>query len=261
MKKKKKSNTPRRKSFKRPQRLESAKTWISTYEGKKIVQGYAKCYGVDLLCAITELQMLGHKFSDDYINRVKTSLENQRRAKEEKKREKELVNISESCIDRDNTFYFIAGYTSGGAPYGLTWEEMGLEPWTFPDDELVSQNVHVDLFDEKPKRKKFKNHELVDGKLLQTNKKFSHLKQSQKSLITDWFRIEYSKYFDTHKKFPNTKSQKASIIDSVYERIEEREIWIPYGEITRYFYKIQTKMKNKISKKIAVSNDYKNQES
>ena len=21
------------------------------------------------------------------------------------------------------------GYTSGGAPYGITWEEMGLKPW------------------------------------------------------------------------------------------------------------------------------------
>jgi hypothetical protein len=26
-------------------------------------------------------------------------------------------------------FFFIAGYTSGGAPYGVTWEEMGLEPY------------------------------------------------------------------------------------------------------------------------------------
>lgn len=32
-------------------------------------------------------------------------------------------------MEQDDTFFFIAGYTSGGAPYGLTWEEMGLEPW------------------------------------------------------------------------------------------------------------------------------------
>ena len=30
---------------------------------------------------------------------------------------------------QDDNFFFIAGYTSGGAPYGVTWEEMGLEPW------------------------------------------------------------------------------------------------------------------------------------
>ena len=32
-------------------------------------------------------------------------------------------------MERDDTFSFIAGYTSGGVPYGLTWEEMGLEQW------------------------------------------------------------------------------------------------------------------------------------
>ena len=26
-------------------------------------------------------------------------------------------------------FFFIAGHTPGGAPYGVTWEEMGLEPF------------------------------------------------------------------------------------------------------------------------------------
>ena len=34
-----------------------------------------------------------------------------------------------SPMEQDDTFFFIAGYTSGGVPYGLTWEEMGLEPW------------------------------------------------------------------------------------------------------------------------------------
>ena len=41
---------------------------------------------------------------------------------------------------QDNRFFFIAGYTSGGAPYGVTWDEMGLEPWqslsdSEPDDK------------------------------------------------------------------------------------------------------------------------------
>ena len=37
--------------------------------------------------------------------------------------------------DSDDRFYFIAGYTSGGAPYGVTWEEMGLSPWELPGEE------------------------------------------------------------------------------------------------------------------------------
>ena len=40
----------------------------------------------------------------------------------------------ESCNDR---FAFIAGYTSGGAPYGTTWEEMGIDP-LLPFSEKVS---------------------------------------------------------------------------------------------------------------------------
>lgn len=31
--------------------------------------------------------------------------------------------------EQDDTFFFIAGYTSDGAPYGVTWDEIGLEPW------------------------------------------------------------------------------------------------------------------------------------
>lgn len=36
---------------------------------------------------------------------------------------------------QDDTFFYIAGYTSGGAPYGVTWEEMRLEPWQGLEEE------------------------------------------------------------------------------------------------------------------------------
>ena len=49
---------------------------------------------------------------------------NTKRRKKCAKMEPEL-----SPMEQDDTFFFIAGYTSGGAQYGLTWEEMGLEPW------------------------------------------------------------------------------------------------------------------------------------
>ena len=38
-------------------------------------------------------------------------------------------NLAKEEILQDDRFFFIAGYTSGGAPYGITWEEMGLKPW------------------------------------------------------------------------------------------------------------------------------------
>ncbi len=47
-----------------------------------------------------------------------------KRRKKRAQKEPELLPM-----EQDDTFFFIAGYTSGGVPYGLTWEEMGLEPW------------------------------------------------------------------------------------------------------------------------------------
>ena len=38
-------------------------------------------------------------------------------------------NLAKEEILQDDRFFFIAGYTSGGAPYGITLEEMGLKPW------------------------------------------------------------------------------------------------------------------------------------
>lgn len=40
-----------------------------------------------------------------------------------KRRRKKIETLTEE-IEQDETFYYIAGYTSGGAPYGVTWEEM-----------------------------------------------------------------------------------------------------------------------------------------
>lgn len=40
----------------------------------------------------------------------------------------------DTCDDR---FAYIAGYTSGGAPYGSTWEEMGIDP-SLPSEEKVT---------------------------------------------------------------------------------------------------------------------------
>ena len=41
----------------------------------------------------------------------------------------------ENNTNQDDTFFYIAGYTSGRAPYGVTWEEMGLKPWQASEEE------------------------------------------------------------------------------------------------------------------------------
>ncbi|UQK41319.1 hypothetical protein [Faecalibacterium sp. I4-1-79] len=48
-------------------------------------------------------------------------------------KKKKKKQVFEPLVEQNDDFFFIAGYTSGGAPYGVTWEEMGLEPW----EELI----------------------------------------------------------------------------------------------------------------------------
>ena len=47
----------------------------------------------------------------------------------EKLKKETRDNLAKEEILQDDRFFFIAGYTSGGAPYGITLEEMGLKPW------------------------------------------------------------------------------------------------------------------------------------
>jgi hypothetical protein len=109
--------------MKRPQRLESAQSWLETYKGNKAVKAYRKRYGVDFECAFTELEMLGVPIDPDYKKRVLQSVAAQAAAKQRKKTERKAEQERLLGIESDDRFAFIVGYTSGGAPYGLTWAE------------------------------------------------------------------------------------------------------------------------------------------
>ena len=56
--------------------------------------------------------------------------------KKHKKRKNTADPCKELYSDMDGTFTFIAGYTSGGAPYGLTWEQVGIDS-DLPFEEKV----------------------------------------------------------------------------------------------------------------------------
>jgi len=71
--------------MKRPQRLESAKSWLETYEGNKVVKAYRKRYGVNFECVFTELEMLGVLIDPDYKERVLQSVAAQAAAKRRKR--------------------------------------------------------------------------------------------------------------------------------------------------------------------------------
>lgn len=109
---------------KREKRLNSAKTWIKTYPGKNLVKGYSKKYGVDKLCAVKELRMIGVEISETYEKQLILSMEalKKQRLASKKKREEAMKETLE--FDSDEHFAMIIGYTSGGFPYGVTHEEM-----------------------------------------------------------------------------------------------------------------------------------------
>ena len=112
------------KTLHRNKRLKSAAEWVKTYSGKRIVHGYAKRYGVDKLCAVKELRLIGIEISEEYENQLRQSIEALKKQRQFKKYKKEQELNSLSGFDSDENFAFIAGYTSGGFPYGITHEEM-----------------------------------------------------------------------------------------------------------------------------------------
>ncbi|MFT8889768.1 MAG: GNAT family N-acetyltransferase [Ethanoligenens sp.] len=75
-----------------------------------------------------------------------------------------------------------------------------------------------------------KNHRMVNGRLLQTNKKWSALKGRQHTWISEVTKEEHAAFVAAHGKLP-MKKNKLEVIDRIYARIDERGIWIPYGEM------------------------------
>ncbi len=123
--KKNKSLPTRTKRMKRSQRLQSTKRWLNKFQGENVIRAYRKRYSVDWLSAIKELRILGVELDSIYVNKLQQTIEGKikenHRSKLGKQKEDELLN--NRYPDSDENFYFIAVYTSGGMPYGITWEE------------------------------------------------------------------------------------------------------------------------------------------
>ncbi len=116
--KKKKPLPPKRKRLDRRRRLQAAPRLLSRYRGKNVIRGYAKHFGVDLLCALKELEILGVKLDPRRVEEVRNSLKARRRSQTD-----QTDPYDGYGVDWDENLAFIVGFTSGGFPYGLTWEE------------------------------------------------------------------------------------------------------------------------------------------
>lgn len=125
MKRKQHNNTPRRKRLNRKQRVSIANNWLKSYNGKNVVKGYSKWFGVDLLCAIAELRIAGENISLEYESKVRKSVEDSFLQRKKVKEKKERVEIDNEYIDDwESEFEFIAGYTSNGVSFGIRKDEI-----------------------------------------------------------------------------------------------------------------------------------------
>ena len=60
--------------MRRPARLQAAVKWRAGYGGKNIVRGYARWFGVDLVCAMVELCILGVAVDAEYEQKVRRAI-------------------------------------------------------------------------------------------------------------------------------------------------------------------------------------------
>ena len=110
------------KTLNRTKRLKLASRWINAYTGKNMVRGYARHFSVDLICAITELRMLGYGVPEEFELAVKHSIAD-RSLQRKKKREAQAAAANPPDDMSNGEFIFIAGYTNNGVPYGIRREE------------------------------------------------------------------------------------------------------------------------------------------
>ena len=77
-----------------------------------------------------------------------------------------------------------------------------------------------------------KNHIRINGQLLQTNKKWSHLKARQKAWIMETAKCEYDHFVQERGKLP-VHGSKQQLNERIYAQIEAKGIWVPYNEVKR----------------------------
>ena len=104
-----------------------------------------------------------------------------------------------------------------------------------------------------------KNHKIVNGRLIQTDKRFSALKQRQKEKINQWLYIEYRALYMKNNLPPDSRYNEY-ILDRVQEKIDEAEIWLPFYELKKYFYSRKNKFRRRYEKELMKSDNLDNNE-
>ena len=105
----------------RKKRLQEAREWFAQQgfsEDSHVIKAYREHFHVDSACAMQELCMLKVLKPEK-----QAAYEATIQAKKQKRISRAVEGEEVFSSLQDENFAFIAGYTSGGFPYGITWEE------------------------------------------------------------------------------------------------------------------------------------------
>lgn len=97
--------------MKRPGRLQAAISFLPTFSGKNVVRGYARWFGVDLACALAELQILGIELDSVYVERLRVTLRERERIGRARNERRRLAVEAAAEAER------VADYELGLAPW------------------------------------------------------------------------------------------------------------------------------------------------
>jgi hypothetical protein len=130
--KKKKDTSELSREKRRYIRLEKGRNWLlrdNNLNKPHLVSRYRKFMRLDLTTAMRDLEELGARYNggdEQSFHFHQESLQHD-------------LAMAPYAIYMENSnddFSCIAGYTSGGVPFGVTWEEAGIDP-DLPYDEKV----------------------------------------------------------------------------------------------------------------------------
>ncbi len=90
-----------------------------------------------------------------------------------------------------------------------------------------------------------KNHQYINGQLLQTNKTFGMLKQQQKEKIAEWLYEAYRRCM-MNKEIRPTDAADTQIVTEVLVNIQKAGIWIPEKEIYNYYIRQKNRLRARL---------------
>ncbi len=105
----------------RVDRMQSVAAWVESRQTGDIIRQYARHCGVELRYAMVELRMFGVDLSPKEVASVVRAIK--KRLRRRLAAARIYGELDSSFPESDDHHAYIAGYTSGGAAYGITWEQ------------------------------------------------------------------------------------------------------------------------------------------